>query len=88
VSPHDVTCAEFVELVTDYLEDALDEEQRTALEFHMTYCTPCVVYLDQYRSAITAAARLREEAGGVPDQVLRGLVEAFRAVDRDKPTDN
>lgn len=88
MNPHDVTCAEFVELVTDYLEGALDEEQRIALEFHMTYCTPCVVYLDQYRSAITAAAGLREEAGGVPDQVLRGLVEAFRAADRGEPTSN
>jgi anti-sigma factor RsiW len=73
---------EFVELVTDYLEGALDAGQRAALEHHMTYCGPCVTYLQQYRAAIDAAASLRETAGEIPDPVLYRLVQAFRDSDR------
>jgi anti-sigma factor RsiW len=77
---------EFVELVTEYLEGSLDEQRRAALEHHMTYCTPCVTYLDQYRAAIDAAASLRETDRDVPDPVLHRLLQAFREADRDDPS--
>jgi hypothetical protein len=83
VNPPDVPCVEFVELVTDYLEGALDDRRRAALEHHMTYCGPCVTYLAQYRAAIDAAATLRETAGDIPDPVLHRLVKAFREADPD-----
>ena len=44
---HHVTCQEIVELVTDYLEHALDSETAAAFEEHINFCDGCEAYLGQ-----------------------------------------
>jgi predicted anti-sigma-YlaC factor YlaD len=75
-----VTCQEFVELVTDYLEGALDEEARVRFEEHMQLCHGCEVYLRQMEET---AARM----GSVPAESLSPdaqsvLLDAFRGFRR------
>jgi anti-sigma factor RsiW len=71
----DLSCAEIVELVTEYLEGALSEADRTRFEIHLTYCSGCDRYLDQMRSTMTAVGGLAPaEAPETPDELL----EAFR----------
>ena len=41
--------SEFVERVTDYLEQALEPTDRTRLEEHLAECGPCRDYLEQLR---------------------------------------
>ena len=57
----DLTCAELVELVTDYLEEALPAGERRRFEEHLAECGGCSTYLEQMRTTIAAAGRLRED---------------------------
>ena len=72
----DLTCAELVELVTDYLEGALSPDDRARFEAHVDECGHCAEYLDQFRVTIALAGHLREEA--VQPEARDALLEAFR----------
>ena len=48
----DVVCREAVELVTDYLEDALSQAQRRRFEAHLAHCPDCPEYLAQMRTIV------------------------------------
>ncbi|HET9553713.1 MAG TPA: zf-HC2 domain-containing protein [Anaeromyxobacteraceae bacterium] len=73
----DLSCAELVELVTDYLEGRLPLDDRTRFETHLCFCAPCRTYLAQLRGAVAAAGRLSEEA--LPADARDALLAAFRA---------
>ena len=71
-----MTCAEFVELVTAFLDGALDEMTERAFVEHLAECPGCERYLDQFRLTIA-------ELGELPESSLSGetrdrLLEAFR----------
>jgi anti-sigma factor RsiW len=73
----DMTCRQFVELVTDYLENELDHDTRRRFETHVAGCPGCARYLDQIRETQRALGRVRLEPISTParDQ----LMAAFRA---------
>jgi hypothetical protein len=56
-----LSCREFVELVTDYLEGALDRWTEGRFVLHATQCPGCETYLDQFRETIRVAGRLTPE---------------------------
>jgi predicted anti-sigma-YlaC factor YlaD len=56
-----MTCENFVELVTDYLEDAMDADTRQRFEEHLALCPGCVTYLDQIREIVRHAGQLQPE---------------------------
>ena len=58
----DLPCQEFVELVTDYLEEALSPELRERFEAHLRVCDGCELYLGQMRLTVRAAAQGRRRA--------------------------
>jgi predicted anti-sigma-YlaC factor YlaD len=72
-----VDCRAFVELVTAYLEGALDDRITALVEEHLDLCHPCIVYLDQVRHTVTALNRLPLE--GLPPAARDELLAAFRA---------
>ena len=77
MATHDITCREFVEVVTDLLESQLPVGERDLVERHLAMCTWCQTYTDQMRETVTHVARLREEE--VAPQIVRSLTAAFRA---------
>jgi len=56
-----LACQEVVELVTDYLEDALTAADRKRFETHLAGCPHCTEYLAQIRETIRLAGRLTPE---------------------------
>jgi len=72
----EVTCAELVELVTAYLEDILDPDDRERVEEHLVFCDGCSNYLEQMRATIAATGRLRAE--DIPAALQEKLLAAFR----------
>jgi anti-sigma factor RsiW len=68
----DLTCRELVDLLNDYLEQALSDDERTRFEEHLVYCDPCVNYVGQMRRTIEIAGALREEhlAPAARDELL------------------
>jgi len=66
-----VRCDEVVELVSDYLEHALDPVDTEAIEQHVVICAACADYISQMRSTLQLAGSLRigdelDEAGFEP----------------------
>jgi anti-sigma factor RsiW len=72
----DLVCREVVELVSDYLEGALDERDRVRFEAHLATCDGCSAYLDQMRRTIGLAGTLTPEA--LEPLYRARLLEAFR----------
>lgn len=71
------SCREVVELVTDYLDDALGPKARARFDAHLRDCDGCAAYLEQLRTTIRVAGRLAP--GAIPDATMSRLVAAFRS---------
>jgi len=71
-----LSCRELVELVTDYLEGALSDEEHARFEEHIAGCGGCKVYLEQIRRTVQALGHLPEDA--LTADAERDLLEAFR----------
>lgn len=72
----ELTCQEFVELVTKFLDGALDEELESRFVRHLSTCRGCEAYLDQFEQTIGALAEMG--SGGLSDEVRDSLIVAFR----------
>ena len=74
--PGDLSCREIVELVTAYLDGALDDDTGARFELHVMTCRGCEMYLAQMRDVATLVGEAREP---VPDPAqLAALTQAFR----------
>lgn len=71
-----MNCDEFVELVTAFLEHALDEETESRFVDHLSMCDGCERYLDQYRQTIATLGELPPESLRAEDRAE--LLDAFR----------
>ena len=72
----DLACRELVELVTAYLEDALDSMVRERFEEHLAECPYCQTYVEQIRITIELAGRV--EVDQMSPDVRQRLVDTFR----------
>lgn len=73
-----MTCQELVELVTDYLEDALDQETRDRFEQHLALCPGCETYLRQMAETARRLGEIPVET--LSDRAKTVLLAAFRDV--------
>jgi anti-sigma factor RsiW len=71
-----LTCRQFVELVTDYLEGALPPAERARFEDHIGCCGWCTTYFVQMRETLTVVGHLDPE--GLDPRVESELLAAFR----------
>ncbi len=58
----DLTCQQLVELVTDYLENALNEEERRRFLAHLDGCRGCQIHLDQTRTTVRTLSAAPDDA--------------------------
>jgi anti-sigma factor RsiW len=70
-----MSCKEFVELVTDYLEGRMPADEAERFGAHMEVCPPCLVYLDQMRTTLKALGRIPEES--IPAGAREEILHAF-----------
>ncbi len=75
--PTEITCRELVELVTEYLEGAMEPSERQRLEEHLARCRPCRHHLEQMRSTIKTVGQLREAS--ITPEAQADLLDVFRA---------
>jgi len=73
----ELTCREMVELMSDYLEGALADDDRARFEQHLVLCEGCSAYLDQVRRTVLLAGRLRDHS--LDPTVRDRLLQTFRA---------
>jgi hypothetical protein len=75
-----MTCAEFVELVTAYLEGALDHDTEQRFLEHVAICDGCDRYLHQIRETVIRLGELPAES--LSDEARDHLLSAFRSFPR------
>ena len=73
----ELSCQELVELVTDYLEDALSPGERARFEAHLAECDGCARYLEQMQLTIHAVGGLTEET--IAPEARVELLQLFHA---------
>ena len=74
-------CQKLVDLITEWLEGALDESTRNDLELHVITCAGCLEYVEQMRLTNAALARLDsiEEIEPPSPETHNELMALFRA---------
>ncbi|HEX3770862.1 MAG TPA: zf-HC2 domain-containing protein [Polyangiaceae bacterium] len=73
--PATLVCKEVVELVTEYLDQAMSPEERARIEQHLLVCPPCTLHVAQVRATIARLAELRAK----PDaEAGKAMVDLFR----------
>jgi predicted anti-sigma-YlaC factor YlaD len=70
VTAHEVTCQQFVELITDYFEGALGPATLSRVEEHLVMCDWCVAYADQMEVTVRALAELDDDEEAEPSEAL------------------
>lgn len=77
--PHDIGCAECMDLLADYVDGVLPRERAKSLEWHIESCPPCVAFVNTYKGTVDAAKRLRQTA--LPAEVRERLIAFLQRSD-------
>jgi anti-sigma factor RsiW len=72
----DLSCQEFVELVTDYLDGALDDDTTIRFEQHVALCPGCETYLNQMKETASLLGTIPAES--LSEEMQATLLAAFR----------
>jgi predicted anti-sigma-YlaC factor YlaD len=82
VTVDEVTCQQFVELVTDYFEGTLSSRTLTQVEEHLVLCDACVSYGEQMQATVVALRSLREHHELDPPEAVMSVLRAKRGSGR------
>ena len=75
----DLRCDRVVEMVTDFLEGALDPADEQDLLEHLNGCDGCSDYVEQYRQTVRTLGDLPAEAPTtLTPETRAALLEVFR----------
>lgn len=70
------TCDELVEVITAYLDDALDQPARDGVRSHLACCAGCGRYVEQFRTTIGVLGDPPQEK--LPADMRDRLMSTFR----------
>lgn len=75
-----IDCVDFVERVTDYLDEAVGADERARIDQHLEACADCARVLAQWRRTVALVGHLGEQVVDEVDPATRDqLLAAFRA---------
>jgi anti-sigma factor RsiW len=69
-------CNELVELVTAFLDDALDPETRARVEAHLADCEGCANYVQQFRQTVRTVGKISDDE--IDPAFRNRLLDAFK----------
>ena len=76
----DLTCRDFVEVVTDFHERALPPDDRIRVEQHLVVCSACRRYEQQLRATIRVAVTIQvDDLGPESRRALLASLEDWLA---------
>ena len=76
MTEYSMDCNELVELVTAYLDDALDPGTRGRFDEHLLECDGCENYLQQFRETVRTVGRIRDDE--LDPAFRKRLLDAFK----------
>jgi predicted anti-sigma-YlaC factor YlaD len=75
----EVTCEQYVELVTDYFEGALPPQTLGRVEEHLVMCDWCRAYTGQMRATVDSLGGLNDQVSREPPAPLLAALRAKKA---------
>jgi anti-sigma factor RsiW len=69
-------CNELVELVTAYLDGALDPDTRARFDEHLLGCDGCENYLQQFRETVRTVGKISDDE--LDPALRKRLLDAFK----------
>jgi len=77
-------CDLFYQVLSDFVDGALEEVDMAYVEEHLKLCPPCEVYLDQFR-AVAEANQSAQTKASTPDvdRVLQQVLARWQAAKDD-----
>ena len=66
-----LTCRKVTEILIDFVDGTLPDDQRTMLERHLCGCVPCAIYMHTYHDTIRLTRALPDEP--LPDEFATRL---------------
>jgi anti-sigma factor RsiW len=73
-----LVCQQFVELVTDYLEERLPVRERERFEAHLAECDGCAGYLEDMRGMIATMGSIEAPADPHTREILMRAARELR----------
>ena len=70
------TCKESIDLLLDYLDGTMSDEQARHLEEHLAACPPCIDFLRTYRATPSLCRRALQKQ--MPEELSQRLKEFLR----------
>jgi hypothetical protein len=70
-----LSCCEFVEHATGYLEGTLSKREFKRLQMHLEECEPCSIYLQQLRQTLQLTQSIAPEP--LPSHLKEALANVF-----------
>jgi predicted anti-sigma-YlaC factor YlaD len=80
VTADEVTCQQFVELVTAYFEGTLASRTLSHVEEHLVICDWCVTYLEQMEATIHSLGELTDPSASEPSEALLSALSMKREI--------
>jgi len=75
-----MTCREFTDFLSDYVDGDLAAAERAHFEAHLHDCPDCVTYLRSFRESIRLGKMVcNEDHDAIDDEVPEELVQAILA---------
>jgi hypothetical protein len=76
-----VTCRDVSEFLQEFFAGELSENVANEFAGHLSGCTNCEIYIEQYRQAIVMGRTLLTEAetAEAPEELVRAIVASLRA---------
>lgn len=82
MSHDEILCREFVEVVTEYLDGALDDRTLTHVEEHLVMCDWCEDYLGHIQATVEMLGTLDDEPASPPAALSDAVTKALREAKR------
>ena len=80
-----MTCRDALEFLADYLDGNLPLRRRLSLKLHLSLCSHCRDYLDNYKKAIQASRdALTDQAlcEELPEDLVQAILATRKQLDR------
>lgn len=74
-----MTCREVAEFLFDYVSGALPPELTVEFEGHVSRCENCREFLKQYRTTVSASAKVwPDDEAQAPDDLVAAILDTLR----------
>jgi len=69
---HEISCKELVDLVADYMDEAISDDARAKFEQHLSECGYCSAYVQQMHLTVKLTSKLTEPEANqpAPDELM------------------